>query len=174
MVPCSWHFEHRANELHVWGWICVCKVEQGRGGCAALCSRWSWLLCVCVCIVIGWALKGVVFFWSLEVTFFLQGSCMYMVVLNATHSCTRTSVPSHSVSVRPVLLVVAGITSQGLHSLTMVTQWGWFACKNHLWMPMELLPRPSSFTYLFLLLLMLVELIFRRQNVVDYSAFTSS
>lgn len=58
---------------------------------------------------------------------------MYAVVLNATHSRSHTSVPSCRVSVRPVLLVVAGITSQGLHSLTEVTHSGWFACKSERW-----------------------------------------
>lgn len=60
---------------------------------------------------------------------------MYMVVLNATHSRSHTSVPSCRVSVRLVLLVAAGITSQGLHSLTEVTQFGWFASKNHFRVP---------------------------------------
>ncbi len=66
MVPCSLRFEHRANESHVCGWICVCKVERSRrvlllfavgGPDCTLC------VCVCVCVCeIGWAVKRVVSF----------------------------------------------------------------------------------------------------------------
>lgn len=172
MVPCSQRFEHGANESHVCGWICVCKVEQGMAA-VLLCAVGGpdCTVCVCVCVMIGWAMKGGGLFLSLEVIFFARLLCM--VVLNARHSCTHTSVPSCRVSVRLVLLVVVGITSQGLHSLTEETQLGWFACRNHLWVPVGL--SASSFLiYLPLLLHMLVELIFWRQSCRLLILFASS
>lgn len=49
MDPCSWHFEHRTNESHVCGWICVCKVERGGWGAALVCALGGPGCSVCVC-----------------------------------------------------------------------------------------------------------------------------
>ena len=52
MVPCSLRFEHCANESHVCGWICVCKVEQGMVA-VLLCAVGGpdCTVCVCVCVL---------------------------------------------------------------------------------------------------------------------------
>lgn len=59
MAPCSWHFEHCANEVHVCGWVCACKVQHSSGP-ALLCAVGG--PGCCVCVVIGGALMR----WSIS------------------------------------------------------------------------------------------------------------
>lgn len=69
MVPCSWHFEHRANEWHVCGWVCVCKIQQS-GGPMLLCAVGGpacLYACMCVCVL---CCKGGGLFLILEGNFF--------------------------------------------------------------------------------------------------------